>query len=135
MHLTDSTSELKKLFRETQIRYPNQPLEAETQKAYLEDWKAKVKEVGLARFVEGVKRARNYSNFFPMMADIVPLIPGRNDDGAAMKREWRELWRRKEAGEKFYTIQDVFSEFARRIKSGEIKPRDAGWIEWAKKYS
>ncbi len=81
-------------------------------------------EVGFSRFEQGVRRARSYCNFFPMLADIKPLIPEPKNDDEALRRELRELQRRKDAGEKFYSLADVLIEFRRRVETGEVKGRD-----------
>lgn len=118
------TSEVKQLFRETVIRYPHQKLEPDTEKAYLQDWRDECDRVGLARFSEGVKNARAFSEFFPMIAKIRKFIPEPKQDGAALRREMAALHKRREQGEKFYTLADVVLEVCSRVESGKIKGRD-----------
>lgn len=124
MALSKWTSEVKALFKETVIRYPHQKLEPETEKAYLQDWRDECDRVGLARFSEGVKSARAYSDFIPMINKIRKFIPEPKQDGAAIRRELAALHKRREAGEKFYNLADVLIEFSRRVESGKIKGRD-----------
>ena len=131
MSSTKWSSEIRQLFRETQVRYPHQQLEPETVKAYLEDWRMEVERVGFNRFAEGVKRARGYCDFFPMISKIRDLIPEVRNENEDIRRELSELRRRKLAGERFYTLGDVFATVAEMICSGEIKPSHDAWIEWA----
>lgn len=112
-----------------------QDIPPETQTAWIDDWAEMAAFVGLERFVEGVKRARMQGHYFPLIADIRPMIPDKPlPDGERWKKELRELTARKNCGEKFYTIQDVFKEVARRIKAREIKPTNPSWYEWAAKF-
>lgn len=134
MSSTKWNSEVRQLFRETQVRYPHQNLEPETIKAYLEDWRIEVERVGFKRFEEGVKRARTYCDFFPMVSKIRDLIPDIRNDNEAIRQELSELRRRKDAGERFYTLADVFETVADKIRAGEIKPSNPSWIEWAKHF-
>lgn len=115
------TSEVKQLFRETVIRYPHQKLEPETEKAYLQDWRDECDRVGFARFSEGVKSARAFSEFFPMIAKIRKFIPEPRQDGAALRREMAALHKRREQGEKFYTLADVVLGVVQKAERGEIK--------------
>lgn len=136
MASTKWNSEIKQLFRETVIRYPHQKLEPETEKAYLQDWRDECDRVGFSRFSEGVKGARAYSEFFPMIAKIRKFIPEPKQDGAAIRRELAALHKRREQGEKFYTLADVLLEFCNRVEAGKIKGRDESGQkklqEWAK---
>ena len=92
-------------------------------------------ETGLKRFEEGVRRTWQYCEFFPKPANIRNLIPPpQMSDGERWSAELKDLMRRKKEGEKFYTLNDVFSEVARRILAGELKPKAPGWIEWARNY-
>lgn len=124
MRSTKWNSEIRQLFRDTQVRYPHQQLEADTQKAYLEDWRDECDRVGFARFSEGVKNARVCSEFFPMIAKIRKFVPEPKQDGAAIRRELAALHRRREQGEKFYTLADVILELCNRVESGQVKGRD-----------
>lgn len=123
--MPSTNSEIRQLLGETVARYPHQNFGTETLKAYFEDWCAMCKEFGLKRFTEGVKRARSYSEFFPMEAKIRELIPEARNQDIEFTREMADLKRRKAAGEKFYSLADVLKEFARRVIAGEIKGRDA----------
>lgn len=134
MSSTRWSSEIRDLFRQTQIRYPHQQLEPETAKAYLEDWRWACQQVGLKRFTEGVIRARSYCKFFPLIAEIKELTPEHRDANEQLAREMRHLEARKAAGEKFYTLEDVFREVAERINRGEINPSDPAMKVWAKKF-
>jgi len=123
------------IFAETLRRYPHEVIPPDTQTAWIDDWTEIAERVGLERFVSGVKRARSYSNFFPKIAEIEPLIPEQSmRDGAKWNQELRELQRRKLAGEKFYTLGDVFSAVASLIRTGKIKPSNPSWFEWAKQW-
>jgi hypothetical protein len=124
MASTKWNSDVKQLFRETVIRYPHQKLEPETEKAYLQDWRDECDRVGFARFSEGVKGARAYSEFFPMIAKICKFIPEPRNENLELRREMADLQRRKAGGEKFYTLADVLVEFSKRVESGQIKGRD-----------
>jgi hypothetical protein len=134
MSQTELSSEIRQLFRDTEIRFPNQKMDAETKKAYLEDWRWKAGEVGFKRFELGVKRARSQGNYFPMICDIAPMIPDSASKDEAWEKEFNDLVRRRRAGEKFYTIADVFEAVAGKVLNGEIKPTDPGWYEWAKHF-
>jgi hypothetical protein len=116
--------EVKQLFRETVIRYPHQKLEPETEKAYLQDWREECDRVGFIRFAEGVKSARGYSDFIPMINKIRKFIPEPKSENQDLRREMADLYRRKQAGEKFYTLADVLIEFSRQVESGKVKGRD-----------
>lgn len=136
MQSTKWNSEIKELFKATVARYPSPPLADETKAAYLEDWKGLCAQVGYQRFEEGVKRARSYFDFFPKVSQIKKMVPEPHQDEAARKREWSELHRRREQGEKFYTLADVFKEFCNQVESGKIKGRDESgqralgmWVE------
>lgn len=134
--LTNSIrAQVKFLLQESLRRYPGQQYAKETLQAWQEDWVSLAKEIGIDRFSEAVRRARSYSKFMPSVADIREYIPAPHlNDGEKWNAELKELIRRKKAGEKFYTLADVFKEVARRIKTGEIKPSDKGWYEWAARF-
>ena len=119
MHSPQSTrDELKQLLRDTMVRYPQQQFPKEFQQATLEDWQERVRLVGFGRFEQGVKRARSYSEFFPHISKIDEMIPPpKADDAEAINAELKELQRRKDAGEKFYTLADVFSAANKGLKS------------------
>jgi hypothetical protein len=137
MSQTELNFELRKLFKETEVRFPAQKLDSDTKQAYLQDWKEKSARVGFKRFEAGVKRARESGNYFPMICDINPLIPdsiGKDPRDEAWEREFKELCQRKRMGEKFWTGADVFEAVAGKVLNGEIKPTDPGWYEWAKHF-
>jgi hypothetical protein len=73
---------IKNLLGETAHRYPGMPLDRETQEAFIDDWCEVAERCGLPRFREGVKRARSYCSFFPKLAEIIPLIPAEEINGA-----------------------------------------------------
>lgn len=128
-------AQVKSLLNETLRRYPGQQYEKETLKAWQEDWESIAGEIGITRFTEAVRRARSYSKFFPHPADIREYTPAvKLKDGEAWNRELRELQKRKAAGERFYTLGDVFATVASKIRMGEIKPSNPQWYEWANKF-
>lgn len=134
MPSTERNSEIRELFKATKARFPQQVFEKETAEGLLEDWRDLCQEVGWQRFETAVKRARTYGNFFPAISQIREMVPAPKQEAADIRRELRELEQRRDAGEKFYTLQDVFKEVAQRIKAGKIKPRNPQWIEWAKHF-
>jgi len=121
MASTKWNSEVRQLFRETVIRYPHQKLEPETEKAYLQDWRDECERVGFNRFAEGVRRARGYSEFVPMIAKIREFTPEARTEDAKQRREIEDLKRRKLAGEKFYMLADVLRKFCDGVESGKLK--------------
>jgi len=134
MSSTKWSSELRDLFKGTQARYPNQKLEPESIRGFQEDWREWLDQVGWERFSAGAKRARSCSDFFPTINLIRQMTPEPRNESRDVSREMDELKRRKAAGEKFYTLSDVFLEVATRIKAGRIKPSDPSWLEWAVKF-
>lgn len=137
MSSTKWSSELRDLFKGTQARFPNQKLEPESIRAFLEDWREWLDQVGWARFVEAVKRARSYSDFFPSINLIKRMTPDPRNDNGDMWREMEDLKRRKAAGEKFYSLAECLLEFADQVETGKIKGRDERGQQcletWAKK--
>lgn len=128
-------SEVRRLVLDTARRYPAQKLDKENIAALVDDWLVVAEESGFMRFEAGVHRTWQYCEFFPKTVNIRELMPPpRMADGERWNRELRELQARKLAGEKFYTMGDVLEEFANRIRSGKIRPRDPNWIEWAKHF-
>lgn len=118
---TNSKSEVKQILRDTFVRFPNEAFGEDTKKAFLEDWYAECDRVGLQRFSAGVKLARSCSEFFPKIAKIRQFIPDSVNKDEAFRKEMNELNRRRESGEKFYTLADVFKEFCNRVESGKVK--------------
>lgn len=126
MSSTGSRDALKQLLRETMIRFPHMTFPPEFQKATLDDWGEVVRYIGLERFTIGVTEARKHGDFFPSLDSIAEHTPEKKlGVSERISRELRDLQRRKDAGEKFYTLGDVILEVCRRIEAGEIKGRDA----------
>lgn len=124
---------------ETAKRFPGQELSKDSLNAAIEDWLTLAEEVGLSRFEEGVRRTWQYREFFPKPKNIREFIPPpKMRDGEKWNRELRDLKQRQDAGEKFYTLADVFKEFCNQVESGKVKGRDErgqkALQEWAKKF-
>jgi hypothetical protein len=124
--------EIKKAFGNVLMARPGQEYEEQTLDMWREDWLDLASQVGMNRFIQGVKRARVYCKFFPLAADISELLPGpRVKPAEEVLFDLRDCERRKKAGEKFYTIGDVLEEVARRINTGRVNPTDKAWGVWA----
>lgn len=128
-------SEVRRLVLDSARRYPGQEMSKESLQAVVDDWLVLADEVGLMRFTDGVRRTWQYCEFFPKPINIRELMPSpRMKDGERWNQELRGLEQRKRAGEKFYTLADVFSAVASKIRTGAIKPKNPSWFEWAKQF-
>jgi hypothetical protein len=123
------------MFDRTLLAYPNQEFEEKTMAIWREDWADLAAEVGMNRFLQGAKIARSYSNFFPTASSIRDYLPSAKVPPAErVMQEIRDCERRMKAGERFYTLGDVFEAVATQIVNSKIKPSNPEWSNWAAEF-
>lgn len=103
----------------TKSRFPNN-MPADTWGAWMEDWQDLAKEFGRKRFEFAVRRCWTEILFFPKPAEIRERIPPNMDGANEVTREMDELRRRRDNGEKFYSLADLAKEFNKMQDSKKV---------------